>query len=1453
MPQISKVRIVNFNYNDGNRLIADELYDFSSKEMDNALNILINLVNGGGKSVLVQLMLQPIVPKARVAGRRIESFFSKPSDHCFVLLEWLKDNSTEKLMTGIAMSAGEALSGEDDTTRGRSVKYYTFYSNYTSYNTQYDIVNLPLSKKENGKFIAAGYDTVRTLARKSYGVLNCYGSEYRPKWHKKLEEYGLNHDEWKMIEKLNSVEGGVSTFFGDIKSSDSLIDNLLIPTIEGKLNQVQIKEDNSLSTMLLSYAKQYVSKQAEIENKKIYESFEQRLTQLKPKAEKLFNTNDSLECCIGKLFGLQNALTLKLDECKAKQEKYSVDIENLENKINRIRHEQASAEFYSATEEYEEVNNQYTSAKEKEEQLKDKLKAENHSKAVLECADYYRKLLEVEGEINAIQAKITMQEKGADFADELASLKYSVFAQVCDLLEKRQPEADRLKNEKEDLIIEKQKSEKEYNVSKKENKKAEIEYYCAETTLNNAEKETEKELSQLGIEIPRQLDNTYDEVELQNIKTIKETEKNKLITEKTKADEEKSKIEEELSAIPQKSLDLCFKKREYENQKNSVEEKLLDYRAKEDKIKNICTEYNLDFSKRFTDYIFNFLESEQNKNSAKSAELIRKIAISDEEITAAKKGYLHVPSSVIDYLNSTGVRYSTCEKYLTEQVAEGKLTNEECLEILRNYPATAYGVLMEPEEKKRFFDYGREKWLPAMIPLFTYGQMAQILQNSRKFDGAIAFYSEEYFADKTVYLEQLQKAHENLLSYQKLLNKNDKKLKRYIDIAKDFDFSEDWESRQNEILCSLEESIKQCDEENSALNKLKASLTDTKEILTSQIKNLDEDIRKTQYVLDGLERVYKRIEDEIRLTQLLHRAKGNYDEAKQKLSQVKSRLESLNTDLDNVTTKLINIEKEINELSNVKNEIGECTKAELKDGHWRELLTRYQSLSNKLKQEVSVLKDKLSIYNSRKKDIEKELNKRKLDLNEYKDTIYSAEQLDNVEQSIGQLSTKLDELVIELNGYIEKRGATTQRLNTAKSSLIIFGEPLAKAEVGTDFKKRIDALRVEISEISVLRNKCAKKESSMNATLGRLKDRVSNLSCPPKVPAVELEDCEEEQFDKLFNEYKTVKTQCNSLNNEVRNALQEMNNEYAQTTCGVNKSVEGMLALLSNDKRGDIYYTLSEHIDVTIDNSQKMIAKITTDLQEFENTHNDLVRQCTLQGERIYEGLLQMAASSRVTVYEGKDKKQMIRFDIPPQVDPIVATASISDEIDKGTKELVEKLLDESFTEVNRRKAADKIIGSRNLLRKYIGKEAIRVDAYKIDQNPQNAGYRTWEQTQVNNSGAEKFVVYFAVILSLMNYTRGDFGDIRDKDLRSTLILDNPFGATSSKHILMPMFAIAKHFRVQMVCLSDITKFDVVNCFDIVIKAIVKKRPMSNHEILTHEGNESIEHGYYRSEQITLL
>ena len=1453
MPQISKVRIVNFNYNDGKRLIADELYDFASKEKDDALNVLINLENGGGKSVLVQLMMQPIIPKAKVAGRKIESFFNKASDHCFVLIEWIKDNSTEKLLTGIAMSASETSTIEDDSSRGMAVKYYTFYSNYAAYTSTYDIVNMPLSKKENGRFIAAEFDAVRTLARKSNGVLNYYVADDNPKWQKKLAEYGLIQSEWRMMEKLNSEEGGLSKFFGDFKTSDHLVDRLLIPTIESKLNQTHSKEDNSLATMLLSYANQYASKQEVIREKEIYEAFSRELTVLLPQAESLWNANDALEKCIRELFGFSDALSAKLDECKSLQEKYASDIEELDRKSARIEHERASLLFYKAKEAFELALKSYDEATSEEQHVSLQLENTTHKKLVLECAEYYQKLLRIDGELTAIRSEISRRESGGENGQELANLKYSVYIQISDLLSKCVPETESLERQHDSFAHQRAECENQLQAAKKNFEKAKDEYTRADERLRGAESETDRVVSKHDIEISRRLDGAYAIDEVEDVKSAKSNEKNKLADAIDQADKYLASIEAEIVSIPQKKADLSLSRSEAEQSCKSLEEVLEVYYTKEAKIKKICSEYNLSFAMRFTNNLREFLLSEQRSNHAKQAEILRKIAIAEEEIKSAKRGSLHIPYAVIEYLNSTGVRYSTCEKYLTEQVAEGKLSNEECLEILRNYPAAAFGILMDPNEKERFFDYGREKWLPAMIPLYTYEQMAQILSNAKKFDGAIAFYSEEYFRNIDQFIEDLESNQQALIKERDLIDAIDVKIKSQLDVAGSFAYDEHYEKEQKDFIARLEKSVSEIDAKIQALTVTETELTTAKEETKRRLAELSYSMQSVNRFLEGIETVLQRISEERSLAEALHNKKLDWEEIEQSYKNVQVQLNDITASLDTIDEKLNELKKQISELSGVKDQVGECVEAELVDGDWRELYSKYQSLQSALNQELSTLKSQLEDKTSRKKDYESEIARRELSSEEYKEVAFSEEQLQSVRKEEKLLISKREEAIQHTKQAGAQKGKAEGALESAKQSLVRFGEPLDKSEVGSDFDARLDRVREERKILLLKKDQCGKRENKINTTLGRLTDKLKKHSRPETTIKVQLEDSFGEQFDRMTKEYDDVKANLSNVHAQVSEVLNAMKSHFAGSTCGVSDAIVGMSALLSNEMRGDRYYTLIEHINGDIQNTDRAIAQIMTDLKEFENNHNDLIRQCVLQGCRIYEGLLQMASSSRVTVYDGKDKKQMIRFDIPAEIDPVVASAAITDEIDKGTKELVTRMSDEDINEVDIKKMAEKIVGSRNLLRKYIGKEAIRVDAYKIDQNPQNAGYRSWEKTQINNSGAEKFVVYFAVILSLMNYARGDFGSIRDKDLRSALILDNPFGATSSKHILVPMFAIAKHFRVQMICLSDINKSDVINCFDIVIKAIVKKRPMSNNELLTHEGNESIEHGFYRSEQLSLL
>ena len=172
-------------------------------------------------------------------------------------------------------------------------------------------------------------------------------------------------------------------------------------------------------------------------------------------------------------------------------------------------------------------------------------------------------------------------------------------------------------------------------------------------------------------------------------------------------------------------------------------------------------------------------------------------------------------------------------------------------------------------------------------------------------------------------------------------------------------------------------------------------------------------------------------------------------------------------------------------------------------------------------------------------------------------------------------------------------------------------------------------------------------------------------------------------------------------------------------------------------------------------------------------------------------------------------------------------------------------MLVNNFEEKQIQKRAKSIVGSERLLHKYIIRETVPVKVYKIDLNVANSSYKRWEDPLTQSSGAEKFVVFFSVVLTLMNYTRSTSG-IVSKEAKSVLILDNPFGKITSAHLLKPMFDIAKHFNVQLICLSDINKSDVTSCFECVIKLVIKQQALSNFEIMTHEGNERIEHGYYK-------
>ncbi|MEN6326377.1 MAG: hypothetical protein ABFD18_09245 [Syntrophomonas sp.] len=144
---------------------------------------------------------------------------------------------------------------------------------------------------------------------------------------------------------------------------------------------------------------------------------------------------------------------------------------------------------------------------------------------------------------------------------------------------------------------------------------------------------------------------------------------------------------------------------------------------------------------------------------------------------------------------------------------------------------------------------------------------------------------------------------------------------------------------------------------------------------------------------------------------------------------------------------------------------------------------------------------------------------------------------------------------------------------------------------------------------------------------------------------------------------------------------------------------------------------------------------------------------------------------------------------------------------------------------------------SRELLNVYLGKAQIPVNVFKIDMNRQNSRLKLWEDVVRENSGAEKFVVFFSVLSALMTNTRTRnieaLGADPDNDTR-VLIMDNPFGPIS-EHLLQPMFEIAKRHRTQLICLSDLKQNSIMNCFNLIYMLKVRTGTIDGKEYLKFE------------------
>ena len=142
MSKINTLRIVNLNYNNNSIKISDEAFQFNGE------STLMSLRNGGGKTVLVQMMTAPFVHKRYrdTKDRKFESYFTtnRPT---FIMVEWVLDGEAGYVLTGMMVRKNQEVS---DGEAHDELEMINFVYEYTA-RCENDIYHIPtINETESG-------------------------------------------------------------------------------------------------------------------------------------------------------------------------------------------------------------------------------------------------------------------------------------------------------------------------------------------------------------------------------------------------------------------------------------------------------------------------------------------------------------------------------------------------------------------------------------------------------------------------------------------------------------------------------------------------------------------------------------------------------------------------------------------------------------------------------------------------------------------------------------------------------------------------------------------------------------------------------------------------------------------------------------------------------------------------------------------------------------------------------------------------------------------------------------------------------------------------------------------------------------------------------------------------------------------------------------------------------
>ena len=1428
MSKINAVRLINVNYNNNAIRISDECFHFNGE------STLLSLRNGGGKSVLVQMLTAPFVHKRYrdAKDRPFESYFTtnKPS---FILVEWVLDQGAGYVMTGMMVRRSQDT---QEGTQADALEMINFISEYQESCVQ-DIHRLPVVEKGKKEMVLKNFSACRQLfeiykqdRKMQFFYYDMNNSAQSRQYFDKLSEYQINYKEWEtIIKKVNLKESGLSELFADCRDEKGLVEKWFLEAVESKLN----KEKNRMKefqSILEKYAGQYKDNQSKIKRRDTIRMFKEEAGRIRERAEEYQNADEKERRQENRIACFLKELNMLHDSTQERYQTAIAEVETIQTEIARVEYEDLSSQIYELKRDQDfHISNRDMIGME-QDNLEREAEKTQHLLHLMSCAKQQEAVNREKEELDLIRQKLlVLQKKEEELEPERRELGSRLRFYYGEQIKENETEMDNNRTKQQTVSEEIRDSQEKSETLERQIREKAIEEGELKGKVQNYDRLEESYCMRYKEELIRNILGVYEPGSLEILRKTYEKEQEESARRKSRMMKQKDSGQENLRRLERTLEDTREELTKTRLQKEHQEEIRENY-EQELKERRVIMTY-LDLEEKSVFDIEEILRVSQRKrmeiagikrNLEKEEDLLQK---EYQRLTQGKT--LEIPEELEKELSRLGIH----PVYGMEWLQKNGYSEEQNRELVRQHPFLPYALILPERDVDRLKNNTGECYTSFPIPIIIREELAR--QHAEQDGNVISMAGVSFYVlfnenllneDKLCLL--VQEKEQQIRKKKEAIDIRQREYEEYFkrqEVVENQKVTGELYEKNGQLLKDLKEKAE--DLENG-LRKASEEQAQQK----STLENLEKEILKIKEMMDFQKRrqeefgeLSRAYEEYLQNQNQLEQCRKQAAKFQEQRELTKIRLEKRKSDLRTLETiqDVLEREKKIyqeryliyekydgNEGAGVGESFEKVSEEEAK-----RMEIRYTAVTGQMSLEIQELESQEKRVAGRYEEAEDELKhlqeKYHLPKDAWTDLRYNRKEESHQEILLEDCRSKIE----------TKRMLWTEEEKAIAVIVQQIEERLQRIRRECGQEEPLPAQEIQNQDFDARKSRLRYQEKEKRKAAEQLKDRIhsydENLTAlseysdfPLKETIVweeefsEMDEWELRKFKGiLIRDYNQMVRDRQSAKERLTQVLNQIVRMEAFQEEFYKKPLEAMLEL--TEDAGQIL----RQLDTTIQSYDSLMEKLEVDISLVEKEKDRIVELMEEYIKEVHRNMGMIDHNSTITIREKPVK--MLKIQLPEwEENENLYHIRLQDMIDEVTLKGVE-LFEKNE---NAQEYFGTRITTRNLYDTVIGIGNVQIRLYKIEE--QREYPITWAEV-AKNSGGEGFLSAFVILSSLLYYMRKDDTDIfADRNEGKVLLMDNPFAQTNAAHLLKPLMDMAKKTNTQLICLTGLGGESIYNRFN---------------------------------------